>query len=77
MKFTSAEFNNVILFVWNRSQNEFNKMYSSIGLNGSAYAKDKYNIARTNFAGWWMSLDTYYQEKIIVYVKNYYEQYGK
>jgi hypothetical protein len=37
-----------------------------------AYAKEKFQIARSSFINWWCNIDGYNQEKIIKYIKAFY-----
>ena len=72
MLFSVNEFTNVCKFVGCRGPEEFVKMYDSIGFIGRSYATEKYNLAIGNFSYWWCDLDSYTQEKIISYIKNFY-----
>ncbi len=72
MLFSVNEFTNVCKFVSCRGFEEFAKMYEEIGFIGKSYAEEKYEKAVKNFSNWWCDLDSYTQEKIISYIKNFY-----
>lgn len=70
--FSVIDFTNVCKFVSCRGLEEFVKMYDAIGFIGRSYATEKYNLAIGNFSYWWCDLDSYNQEKITTYIRNFY-----
>ena len=72
--FTVNDFTLVCQFIACRSEIDFMKMYDTIGFIGVVYAKEKFEIARKNFINWWCNLDASAQEKIVNYVKNFYNK---
>lgn len=72
--FSVNEFTNVCKFIACRGFDEFTKMYEVIGFFGKRYAEEKYNRAISNFSSWWCDLDTYTQQKIVEYVKDFYNK---
>jgi hypothetical protein len=72
--FTVNDFTLVCQFIACRGEIDFMKMYDTIGFIGIGYAKEKYGIACKNFINWWCNLDSEVQEKIVNYVKNFYNK---
>lgn len=73
-RFSVNEFTNVCKFITCRGLDEFAKMYEAIGFFGKSYAEEKYNRAISNFSYWWCDLDSYTQQKIVEYVKDFYSK---
>lgn len=74
--FSVADFAMVCQFINCRSQEDFIKMYIDCDMQSKniepAYAKEKFQIARSSFINWWCNIDGYNQEKIIKYIKAFY-----
>lgn len=77
--FDVTDFTKVCQFINCRSQEEFIKMYIECNMQSAnvapAYAMEKFTVARSSFINWWCNIDTYNQEKIINYVKQFYKGY--
>jgi hypothetical protein len=48
--------------------------YATIGFIGISYAKEKFTLAKTNFITWWCNIDPENQEKILIYIKKFYNR---
>jgi hypothetical protein len=77
--FTTTDFTNLCQFINCRSQEEFIKMYIECNMQSAnvtpAYAMEKFEIARSSFINWWCNIDPSNQEKIIAYIKAFYQKY--
>jgi hypothetical protein len=75
MFFKAQDFNLVCQFIACRTEEDFIKMYyATIGFIGISYAKEKFTIAKTNFITWWCNIDPENQEKILIYIKKFYNR---